>query len=67
MSPGKKSFLTGIVVPKTILNAFSLQTNHLIGSVIFNRPGVSGAVLQTPPALIHQLLHRATHPFPPNL
>ena len=30
---------------------------------IFNRPGVAGAVLQSPPSLIHW----PSHPFPPNL
>ena len=35
--------------------------------VIINRPGVAGAVLQTPPSLNNSLIERVTDPFPPNL
>ena len=34
---------------------------------IANRPSVAGAVLQTPPWLIHSFIHWLSHPFPPNL
>ena len=34
---------------------------------VFNRPGVAGAVLQTPLSLIHSIIHKVTRPFPSNL
>ena len=36
-------------------------------TIIFNRPGLAGAVLQTPFPLINSLFHSLSHPFPPNL
>ena len=34
---------------------------------IFNKPGVAGAVLLTPPLLIERLIHSLNNPFPPDL
>ena len=35
--------------------------------MIFNRPGVAGAVLQTPWSFNDLLIQSASHTFPPNL
>ena len=35
--------------------------------LIFNRPGVTGAILQTALSLINLLLVKLNHPFPPDL
>ena len=34
---------------------------------VFNRPGVAGAVLQTPSSLIDSVSESVSQPFPPNL
>ena len=37
---------------------FALLGNHLqVGFMVINRPGVAGAVLQSPPSLIDSLIH----------
>ena len=45
----------------------SINISHGEFLHIFNRPGVDGAVLQTPLSLIRSFIHYLTHPFPPNL
>ena len=36
---------------------------HQVNLSLINRPGVAGAVLQTPPLLNNQLINSVTHPL----
>ena len=41
--------------------------SHQMVDYLFNRPGVSGAVLQTPSSFIDSLIKSLSHSFPPHL
>ena len=47
-----------------VLNNFEKKC---YSALIFNRPGVAGAVLQSPSLLINSFIESVSHPFPPNL
>ena len=51
----------------TLVTAEVNQPNHYWGLNIVNRPGVAGAVLQSPSLLIHPFIHSLTRPFSPNI
>ena len=44
-----------------------IQTTLDQQAAMFNRPGVAGGVLQTPPSFIDSFIQRVSDPFPHNL